>query len=71
MSGHTEALQKAIDLAGSQTKLAERVGRSQQTISRYMREETIPYALAVKITAATGIPLPDFLPELKAMDPHA
>lgn len=36
------AIQKAIDFAGTQEKLADLLGIKQQTISRWIRKKSIP-----------------------------
>lgn len=38
----TTAIQKAIDFAGTQEKLADLIGIKQQTISRWIRRKSIP-----------------------------
>lgn len=49
------AIAQAIDLAGSQSKLAELTGVSQQHISKLLRnKQRLSADLAIKIEAATG-----------------
>lgn len=63
MAFHTEGLQQAIEIAGSQDALGLRIGRSQQAISFYTRSDDIPLRVARKIQEATGVPLSKLIPE--------
>ena len=51
---HDPLIRRAIDICGSQPKLAERIGRAQQTISKLlMRQARVTADVALKIEAAT------------------
>lgn len=45
---NTSVFKEAIEMAGSQKKLAEKSGLSQGVISKYLRGETMPSGVAAK-----------------------
>ena len=47
-------IQKAVDLHGSQSKLAEAIGCSQQQISYLLNAKSITAEMALKVDAATS-----------------
>lgn len=52
---NTKALQKAIDIAGGQTKLAKKVKVTQTAVSHWLtRNKRVPAERAVSIEKATG-----------------
>jgi DNA-binding transcriptional regulator YdaS (Cro superfamily) len=58
-------IQRAVQAAGTQPKLAEISGLSQQFISKVVRgERRLSSDSALAISRATGIPLSDLLPEI-------
>lgn len=57
-------LERAIEKAGSQAKLAELVGCTQAAISNYARGRRLPGELAVEIERATGVPRKELRPDL-------
>lgn len=61
-----EIIQKAIDAAGSQQKLADLCGVSQPTVWRWLHGGGIEVANAIKISTATGgkIKATDIRPDL-------
>jgi DNA-binding transcriptional regulator YdaS (Cro superfamily) len=61
----TAAIRKAIDIAGSQAKLAERAGCAQQTISDILTgRRRMSAEIAVKIAKATGLSPSQFRPDI-------
>jgi DNA-binding transcriptional regulator YdaS (Cro superfamily) len=55
MSDFRDHVQHAVELAGSQKKLAEALGCSQQAISKLLNEATsISAEMAIRIDRATG-----------------
>lgn len=51
------ALQKAVDIAGSQAALARLVGKKQGHIWWWLNEKSpLPPEIAIKIELATGVP---------------
>ncbi|TQI72941.1 YdaS antitoxin of YdaST toxin-antitoxin system [Bosea sp. AK1] len=63
MNAH-DLLVRAIALAGSEAKLAERVGCSQVAINKAKRVGRVSAEMAVKIEAAVGIPRQQLRPDL-------
>lgn len=60
-----EALQQAIDNAGSQTALAEKIGVKQQTVSHWVRKfKKASPVYALKIEKATGVPRHELAPDM-------
>lgn len=58
-------IRRAILAAGSQPKLAESSGLSQQFISKVLRgERRLSSESALAISRATGLPLSDLMPEI-------
>lgn len=49
-----EYIEKAIELRGSQAKLADAMGCSQQQISYLLRADSITAEMAIKVDLATG-----------------
>ena len=77
--GQKDAINDAIGFAGSQGKLADLIGRSQQQISKWLRDPTAHISLedALDVEKQTGVSLgrtrPDALvrwPRLRANDGH-
>lgn len=63
MNAH-DLLVRAIAIAGSEAKLAERVGCSQVAINKAKRVGRVSAEMAVKIEAAVGIPRQQLRPDL-------
>lgn len=59
-----EALKAAINRAGSQSKLADRIGKTQGHISQWLRRGAVPPTMVLKIEGATGISRHDLRPDL-------
>ncbi len=59
-------LQRAIDAAGSQAALSERIGASQQLISYWVKKATrgVPAEYVVAIEQATGVSRHDLRPDI-------
>lgn len=55
MTGSPSPIERAITAAGSQAKLAEKIGCSQQLISYWKSKGTVPAEVVPAIEAATGI----------------
>lgn len=63
-------LEMAIKAAGSQAKLAEAIGRTQQAVSKWVREGRIPAEYVVAVEKATGINRAELRPDLyEGMEP--
>lgn len=63
MNAH-DLLVRAIAIAGSEAKLAERVGCSQVAINKAKRVGRVSAEMAVKIESAVGIPRQQLRPDL-------
>lgn len=62
---YLKPLKQAVKEAGSQAALAERIGCSQQAISDLITgQRGISAEFAVKVSAATGIPLMRLRPDI-------
>ncbi len=59
-----EALRKAIALAGSQTALAAKIGKSQGHVSKWLERETIPAEMVITVEQATGVPRSELRPDI-------
>lgn len=59
-----EALKVAISSAGSQTKLAERIGKTQGHISQWLRRGTVPAGMVLRIERETGVSRHQLRPDL-------
>lgn len=59
-------LERAVAVAGTQTRLAQMTGISQQRISYWIknRGKPVPAEIAAKASDATGIPRSDFRPDI-------
>lgn len=51
----TEALKQAIEVAGSQTKLARVIGATQGHVSQWLRRGKVPADKVLLIERATGV----------------
>lgn len=60
----TTALQLAVKIAGSQTALAAKIGRTQGHISKWLQRDFIPPDAVLAIERATGIPRHELRPDL-------
>lgn len=56
MDQSASALQRAVNAAGSQAKLAAAIETTQQNISNWLRANRVPAEYVLKIERATGIP---------------
>ena len=54
MAQQHKLIEKAIKLRGSQAKLADAIGCSQQQISYLLKARNVSAEMAIKIDAATG-----------------
>lgn len=62
---HKEALQRAIDTAGGQVKLAESIGTKQQNVSWWLNKTgQCPAEFALAIERVTGVPASDLRSDL-------
>lgn len=66
-----EALKTAISTAGSQTKLAERIGKTQGHISQWLRRGAVPAEMVLTIEKHTGVSRHDLRPDLYPRDEAA
>lgn len=64
MSKKPFPLQKAIDQVGSQTKLAQMIGKTQGHISKWLERKHIPAECVIPIENATGISRHELRPDL-------
>jgi Uma2 family endonuclease/DNA-binding transcriptional regulator YdaS (Cro superfamily) len=62
--GMTTALQLAVKIAGGQTALAAKIGRTQGHISKWLQRNFIPPDAVLAIERATGIPRSELRPDL-------
>lgn len=60
----TEALQKAIDKIGSQSKLSKVIGESQQNISHWLNKGRVPAEQVLPIERLTGVPRYELRPDI-------
>lgn len=64
------SLELAVRAVGSQTKLAEAIGRTQQAVSKWAKDGRIPAEYVVAVEKATGIPRQKLRPDLyEGMEP--
>lgn len=54
-------IERAVDVAGSQTKLAELLGVSKQAVQKWVDRGYAPQERVVEIEAQTGIPRKDLM----------
>lgn len=59
-----KALKEAIKAAGSQTKLAAAIGKTQGHVSNWLRRNYVPPEMVLPIEGATGISRHDLRPDL-------
>lgn len=65
------ALKRAIRLAGSQSKLAQIVGRSQPTVSLWIKGDMkLPAECVLPVEAALGIPRYELRPDIYPPEEH-
>lgn len=57
-------IERAIKICGSQAKLAEKIGRSQQIISYWKLQQTIPADEVPAVEKATGISRHELRPDI-------
>jgi hypothetical protein len=69
-SMYNKGLYKAIKFFGSQESLGKAVGKTQQAVSIWLKEERIPYEIAIQIVAATKgyVTLQELVPEKKEVN---
>lgn len=60
----TTALKRAIEAAGSQSKLAEAIGKTQGHVSKWLERNYIPAECVLPIEAATGVSRHELRPDL-------
>ena len=60
----TDILKVAVDVAGGQTSLAEKIGKTQGHISKWLQRGYIPAESVLPIERATGIPRHHLRPDL-------
>lgn len=66
-----KALQKAIQAAGGQTKLAVAIGKTQGHISAWLKRGKIPAEVVLPIERATGVPRHTLRPDLYPIEGRA
>jgi Uma2 family endonuclease len=59
-----KALQRAVEIAGGQTALAQRIGKTQGHISKWLERDFIPPDVVLSIESATGISRHELRPDL-------
>ena len=66
-------LQRAIEAAGSQAALSERIGASQQLISYWLTKSPkgVPGTYVLAVEAATGVSRHDLRPDIYGPEPVA
>lgn len=65
----SEALKQAVDLAGGQTALASKIGKTQGHVSQWVRRGYVPPEMVLPIERATGVSRHDLRPDLYPVDP--
>lgn len=60
----SDALRQAIEVAGSQTKLARVIGATQGHVSQWLRRGKVPADKVLLIERATGIPRAELRPDV-------
>lgn len=58
------ALRRAIEIKGSQAKLAQAVGKQQGHVSRWLASGRVPAELAIPIERETGVSRHELRPDL-------
>lgn len=66
------ALQRAIDIAGGQKHLADRIGATQSLVWYWLRhaKRGLPAERAIAIEAATGVPRHELCPKVFGPQPE-
>jgi DNA-binding transcriptional regulator YdaS (Cro superfamily) len=59
-----QALKIAIEEAGSQTALANSIGKTQGHISKWLEREYVPAEVVLEIERATGVSRHDLRPDI-------
>jgi DNA-binding transcriptional regulator YdaS (Cro superfamily) len=66
------ALERAIQVAGSQSRFAEMIGTSQQLVSYWMRNgKTLPAEFVLKAEAETAVSRHDLRPDIYPRESEA
>ena len=60
-----QALEKAIEIAGNRSKLAEQIGIKPQNVSNWVnRDKKAPAKYVAKISEVTGVPCYELRPDI-------
>ncbi len=59
-----EALRKAIAVAGGQTALAAKIGKTQGHVSKWLERDALPADMVLAVEQATGVPRHDLRPDI-------
>ena len=59
-----QALRRAIALAGSQTALAAKIGKTQGHVSKWLERNVLPADMVIAIEQATGVSRHDLRPDI-------
>lgn len=62
------ALEKACNVAGGQTDLARKIGKTQGHISQWLRRGSVPAEMVLPIELASGVSRHDLRPDLYPRD---
>lgn len=63
-----EAIQRAIEAAGGQQALAEKIGVRYQAVQKWLRFKRVPAERVLAIEEATGVSRSDLRPDLYPRD---
>lgn len=58
------SLQKAIDAVGSQAALASKIGKTQQTISHWLKTGRVPAEMVLPVETASGVSRHELRPDI-------
>lgn len=66
-----DALKMAVEVAGGQTSLAMRIGKTQGHVSQWLRRGNVPPEMVLPIERETGVSRHDLRPDLYPRDEAA
>jgi len=70
MNNQTNALKKAISIAGDQTKLSKAINSSQQNISYWLKTGKVAADKVIPIEKATGVSRYELRPDIFPKEGH-
>lgn len=63
------AIERAVEAAGGQQKLAEAIGVKYQAVQKWLRNRKLPAERVIAVEEATGVPRGDLRPDLYPVEP--